>query len=116
MTVESLQSAESGTAFEGAVRPGGKIINRGVWHVYILRCADGTLYTGITTDMRRRLNEHNRGRRGAAYTRSRRPVDLVFCRACTNRAAALRQENAIKKLPRLGKLDLISDHHTPGSS
>ena len=50
-----------------------------MWYVYLLRCADATLYCGVTTDMERRLREHNAGRRGAKYTRARRPVELVCC-------------------------------------
>ena len=50
-----------------------------MWYVYLLRCADATLYCGVTTDMERRLREHNAGSRGAKYTRARRPVELVCC-------------------------------------
>ncbi len=79
------------------------------WSVYMLRCADGTLYTGITTDLSRRLAEHNgEGGPGARYTRSRRPVVLAYAEPATDRAAALRREAAIKRLDRAGKLALCS--------
>ncbi|MHB1351884.1 MAG: GIY-YIG nuclease family protein [Thiobacillus sp.] len=77
------------------------------WCVYILRCADGSLYTGITTDTARRLAEHNGdGPRGARYTRSRRPVELVYAEAALSRDAAARREAAIKRLDRARKLAL----------
>ena len=77
------------------------------WAVYMLRCADGTLYTGITTDVTRRLAEHNgEGGLGARYTRSRRPVALVYVEAAASRAAAARREAAIKRLDRTRKLAL----------
>lgn len=77
------------------------------WSVYILRCADGTLYTGATNDVRARLERHGRGR-GAAYTRSRLPVKLVFCEPALDRGAALRREAAIKRLSRRQKLLLVA--------
>ncbi|HHX37656.1 MAG TPA: GIY-YIG nuclease family protein [Clostridiaceae bacterium] len=76
------------------------------WYVYIVRCADNTLYTGITTDPKRRMAEHNAGK-GAKYTCSRRPVDLVYLEAAYNRSAALRREWEIKQLDRTGKFSLI---------
>ena len=78
------------------------------WWVYVLRCADGSLYTGITTDVSRRLAEHNGGRVGARYTRSRRPVQLVYAEAACDRAEALRREAAIKRLDRARKLALCA--------
>jgi len=78
-----------------------------VWYVYMLACADGTLYTGITTDPARRVAEHNgNGALGARYTRSRRPVELVYVEAAANRADATRREAAIKRLDRARKLAL----------
>lgn len=74
--------------------------------VYILRCADGTLYIGWTTDLAARIDAHNGGR-GAKYTRSRRPVQLVYAEACRSRSDALRREAAMKQLSRTEKLDLI---------
>ncbi|WP_324779872.1 GIY-YIG nuclease family protein [Thiobacillus sedimenti] len=77
------------------------------WCVYILRCADGTLYTGITTDVARRVAEHNGdGAGGARYTRARRPVELVHVEAAADRIAAMRREAAIKRLDRGAKLAL----------
>ena len=77
----------------------------GYW-VYLLRCGDGTLYTGYTNDLKRRLAAHNAGR-GAKYTRGRRPVELVYWESFSNKSSALRREYAIKQLPRRQKLTLI---------
>lgn len=76
------------------------------WTVYILRCGDGTLYTGCTNDLPRRLEAHRRGR-GAKYTRSRLPVALVYQEAAADKSAALRREMAVKALTRAQKLALI---------
>jgi putative endonuclease len=73
---------------------------------YIVECADGTLYTGWTKDVERRVREHNAGR-GAQYTRSRRPVRLMYVEALPDRAAAMRRERALKTMPRRRKLDLL---------
>ena len=75
-------------------------------YVYILRCGDGTLYTGCTNDLPRRLQAHQSGR-GAKYTRSRLPVELVYQEACADKSAALRREYEIKQLTRVQKLKLI---------
>ena len=77
------------------------------WSVYILECADGSLYTGIALDPVRRLDEHNAGR-GARYTRSRRPVRIVYAEGQPSRADALRREAAIKRWSRAEKLRLVS--------
>jgi uncharacterized protein (TIGR02453 family) len=77
------------------------------WHVYVARCGDGTLYTGITTDPVRRAAAHNAGR-GASYTRARRPVRLVHLETAADRPAALRRELAIKRLPRRLKEQLVN--------
>jgi len=75
----------------------------------MLRCADGSLYTGITTDVARRVAEHNgEGGLGARYTRSRRPVQLVYQEVAANRAEAARREAAIKRLDRTRKLALCA--------
>lgn len=74
--------------------------------VYILRCGDGTLYTGCTNDLARRLAAHSAGR-GAKYTRARLPVALVYQEPAADRSQALRREAAIKALPRAQKLALI---------
>ncbi|MFK7890168.1 MAG: GIY-YIG nuclease family protein [Granulosicoccus sp.] len=73
----------------------------------MVRCSDGSLYTGITTDLHRRTAEHNAGPRGAAYTRARRPVLLVFYESCATRSAATRRELAIKRSSRIGKERLL---------
>jgi putative endonuclease len=80
---------------------------RARWQVYILRCADGTLYTGVTNDLARRLRRHGEGR-ASRYTRSRLPVELVHSEAARHRSAALKREAAIKSLPRAEKLALIT--------
>lgn len=79
------------------------------WFVYILECADGTLYTGITNDLQRRFDEHNTGR-GARYTRSRTPVELRYTEQCRDRSAALIREARIKALGRPAKEKLIAEH------
>ncbi len=76
------------------------------WQVYLLRCRDGSLYAGATVDIDRRLLAHQSGR-GAAYTRSRRPVELVYAEPARDRSAALRREAALKRLPRWAKLELV---------
>lgn len=78
----------------------------GYW-VYMVRCADGTLYTGITDNVERRIAAHNSGK-GAKYTRGRGPVVLVYREACEGKSCALRRERAIKALRRAEKLALIA--------
>jgi len=78
--------------------------------VYILRCADDTLYTGITTDMDRRLQEHNSSQKGAKYTQTRRPVSLVYTEETVDRSAALKREYALRNYSRTQKLALIKDY------
>ena len=77
-----------------------------IWWVYILRCSDGTLYTGITDDVERRLKAHNSGK-GAKYTRGRGPVKLIYREEQPDKSAALKREIAIKKLSRTEKLTLM---------
>ena len=77
------------------------------WTVYLARCRDGTLYTGVTTDPVRRLAEHNAGC-GGAYTRSRVPVTLVYWEQASDRSLALRRERAIKRLTRAEKESLVA--------
>lgn len=74
--------------------------------VYVLRCADGSLYTGWTNDLERRLTAHNEGR-GSKYTRSRRPVELAYFEPCETKQQAMSRECQIKKLRREEKLSLI---------
>lgn len=76
------------------------------WFVYLLRCRDGSLYTGCTDNVERRLAVHQSGK-GAKYTRSRLPVELVYQEPAADRSAALRREAAIKRLPRKEKLELL---------
>lgn len=77
------------------------------WHVYLLRCADDSLYCGISNDVAARLATHNAGR-GARYTRPRLPVVLVYAEACSDRSQAAQREAAIKRLARPAKLALIA--------
>jgi len=78
------------------------------WYVYILQCADDTLYTGITTNPERRLKQHNGELTGGAkYTRVRRPVTLIWQETCVDRSGAAQREYQIKQLSRKKKLDLI---------
>ncbi len=87
------------------------------WRVYILRCADGSLYTGITTDLERRLREHNGELPGGArYTRGRRPVRLLWRRSASNRSEACQLESRIKRMTRTQKLDLIRRPGNAGKS
>ncbi len=78
----------------------------GTWWVYLLRCADGSLYCGVTTDLDRRLAEHNAGT-GARYTRARLPVALAASAPCPGRSAALRAEAAVKRRRRADKLAFV---------
>ncbi len=78
------------------------------WVVYILRCADDSLYTGITNNIEKRLQQHNgEQKNGAKYTRSRQPVTLVYSESTDSRSAASKRESAIKSLSRLKKQELI---------
>ena len=77
------------------------------WFVYIVSCSDGTLYTGITTDIERRMAEHNSEKAGARYTRSRRPVRLVYREAAENRSEASRREYQIKRMSSVEKKRLV---------
>ncbi len=81
------------------------------WHVYILRCADDSLYTGIARDVEKRLDEHNRhDRKAAKYTRARRPVELVYVEPCISRSAACKREAQIKAMRKAAKHALIRAH------
>jgi putative endonuclease len=77
------------------------------WTVYLARCSDGSLYTGVTTDPERRLAQHNAGC-GASYTRTRVPVVLVYCEPAADRSGAQRREHAIKRLSRAEKERLVA--------
>jgi putative endonuclease len=78
------------------------------YYVYIVRCGDDTFYTGITTDLERRVDEHNHSPKGAKYTRARRPVELVYSEVCEDKSSASQREYAIKKMKRVQKMGLIS--------
>ena len=77
-----------------------------MWYLYILRCKDGSLYTGITTDVEKRLEAHHSGK-GAKYTRGRAPLELVYQESCGSHSNALKREAEIKKLPRTAKELLV---------
>ena len=76
------------------------------WLCYVLRCADETLYCGITNDLDKRIAAHNAGE-GAKYTRGRAPVTLLYCETCADKSTALKREMKIKSLPRTKKLALV---------
>lgn len=77
------------------------------WTVYMIRCDDSSLYTGVTTDLQRRFNEHLTGKRGAKYFNGRRPGQVVYCENSHTRSSACQREAAIKKLSREEKLRLV---------
>ena len=78
-----------------------------MYYLYILECADKTLYTGITVDLERRVNEHNSSKLGAKYTKARRPVELIYSKEFRNRVTASREEARVKSLTRKEKLEII---------
>lgn len=79
------------------------------WYVYILRCGDDSLYTGVTTDVQRRLEEHRSGKGGAKYTRHRTPIELAYLEPCASRGEAQKRESEIKSLKREEKEKLLAD-------
>ena len=79
------------------------------YYVYILECNDSTLYTGITTDLQRRVEEHNSSQKGAKYTSTRRPVSLVYSEVHKGKSEASKREYAIKKLTKSKKIELINN-------
>ena len=83
------------------------------WYLYILRCRDNTLYTGITTDVEKRLEAHRSGK-GAKYTRGRAPLELVYREACGGHSDALKREAEIKKLSRQAKEALVNSQGVSG--
>jgi putative endonuclease len=80
------------------------------WCIYILKCSDNTLYTGVTNDLENRLFQHNHGTTGAKYTRARRPVELVYSELFEDKISAMKREYAVKKLSRQKKLLLINEN------
>lgn len=85
-----------------------------MWHVYILECSDKSLYTGITNDLAKRLDEHNNAKAGAKYTKARRPVVLKYSKKARTRSKALQEEYRIKNLPRAEKIKLCQGLISPG--
>lgn len=81
--------------------------NKTDWFVYILECNDKTLYTGITNNLEKRIEQHNHGQEAAKYTRARRPVKCVYQEVQENRSKATKREMAIKQLSRSEKIELI---------
>ena len=79
------------------------------WTVYVVECNDGSLYTGVTTDIDRRLREHNGDKKGSKYTRSRRPVRLVYAEEQCSRSTAQKRESEIKKMSRKKKKEMINE-------
>ena len=79
------------------------------WYLYILRCKDASLYTGITTDVEKRLEAHRSGK-GAKYTRGRAPLELVYRETCGSHSEALKREMAVKRLTRIQKEAMIANH------
>ena len=79
-----------------------------MWYVYILRCADDSLYTGVTTDVLRRFKEHTEGKTGAKYTRANKPIEIVYTHKYDTRSEAQIEEARIKKLSKVQKEKLVS--------
>jgi putative endonuclease len=86
-----------------------------MYFVYILKCADNTLYTGITNDLEKRIEAHNSSKTGAKYTKVRRPVTLVYSEQVTDRSAALKREHILRHFSRAQKLQVIADSYKPKS-
>lgn len=84
------------------------------WYVYIVQCVDQSLYTGISTDLLRRVEEHNSSPHGAKYTKARRPVRLVYFEQRESRSEASKREHALKRLSPIAKRRLITDTHQDG--
>ena len=84
------------------------------WVLYILSCKDGSLYTGVTDNLERRLSQHNEGK-GAKYTRGRAPLSLVYLEQCENKSHALRREIAVKKMSKVQKQSLCETYSKSAS-
>jgi len=84
------------------------------YFIYIVKCNDNTLYTGITKDLDRRIYEHNNSSKGAKYTKSRRPVKIVYTEKAINRSIASKREYEIKQLKKVDKLNLIDSENISG--
>lgn len=85
-----------------------KIMDTEEWHVYLVRCSDGTLYCGITNNIEKRMHDHNHTKKGAKYTSRRRPVVLAYVETCESKSAAMSRERQVKKMPRARKQELVS--------
>ncbi|MBL4903150.1 MAG: GIY-YIG nuclease family protein [Desulfocapsa sp.] len=83
------------------------------WFVYLLRCCDNSIYTGITTNLDQRIHEHNHSEKGAKYTRGRRPVTLLYHEKMTSRTEASQREYQIKQMKKSEKEQLVKDSRTP---
>jgi predicted GIY-YIG superfamily endonuclease len=90
-------------------------VGNDLWHVYIVRCADDSLYTGVAKNLDTRIAQHNAGG-GAKYTRSRLPVELVYTESAPDRSAAQKREAQIKRLPAGGKRNLIASSRSLASA
>jgi len=87
-----------------------KMTTNSAWYVYLLRCNDNSLYAGITTDMNRRLHQHNNTKLGAKYTRAKRPVTLAFIEEATDKSNASKREYQLRKLTKIKKEQLVSEY------
>ena len=87
-----------------------------MYYLYILKCADDTLYTGITVDLERRIAEHNGSKLGAKYTKCRRPVELLFAQEFATRSQATKEEARIKALSRAEKIEIIGRGSADGET
>ena len=83
------------------------------WWVYLLRCNDNSLYAGVTTDIQRRVTEHNNSKLGAKYTRARRPVSLAYLEAADNKSSACKREYQIRHFTKVKKEQLVSRYQAP---
>ena len=88
------------------------MLNNKTWFVYILRCSDKTFYTGITTDIERRIKEHNAEKSTTKYTRVRQPLEMVYTESAVTRSTALKREVEIKSYSRKQKIALIDSQYT----
>lgn len=86
------------------------IVSKSTFNLYIVRCADGTLYTGIATDVNKRLAEHESGPRGAKFLRGRGPLEIIFSEVVGDRSSASQMEYRVKRLNRAQKLALVEGH------
>jgi putative endonuclease len=87
--------------------------NPSSWFVYLLRCSDKSIYTGITTNLNQRIHEHNHSEKGAKYTRGRRPVTLLYQEKLTSRSEASQREYQIKRMKKSAKEQLVKDSMAP---